>query len=88
MAQTVKKNGKPEATKRATPAQDALEAAIIKFMRKGKEYTSRQVVEGLGRTPGGKEGGPVINVLKRMTEEGVVKQVLSETYRGNCWIRK
>ena len=89
------KSGTKGATAPKAPAktghQDAtaseLRKQLVTFMRKGKEYSSREVVLGLNRTPGQKEGGPVVNALKRMEEEGLVQRVSSETKRGYSWVK-
>lgn len=64
-----------------------IETQVLKFMRKGKQYTSRQVVEGLGRKPGQLEGGPVVNVLKRLVDEKVIKHAPNEGKAGYAWIK-
>jgi hypothetical protein len=79
-----------KATKAASNGQTTskeIEAQVLKFMRKGKEYSSREVVEGLDRTPGQKEGGPVINVLKRLAVEKVVKYAANEGKAGYAWVK-
>lgn len=63
-----------------------LQGEILSFMRKGKEYTSREVVEGLGRTPGNAEGQPVVNQLHKLVEDKKVKNVASEG-RGFSWMK-
>jgi hypothetical protein len=79
---------KEKTTRKSRESTKELEGLIIKFLRKGKEYTSRQVVEGLGRKPGGKEGGPVVNILKRLAEDKVVKYGPDEEVRGYVWIKE
>ena len=86
------KNKEPEAkeAKERGPSKQRVElvAQITKFMRKGKTYTSREIVEGLGRTPGSKEGGPVVAALKFMVEQGTMKFAPpAEGQRGQSWVR-
>jgi hypothetical protein len=75
-----------EATNGRTTSKD-LEKLILKFMRKGKQYSSREVVEGLGRKPGQLGGGPVVNVLKRLAEEKVVTSAPNEGKAGYAWVK-
>jgi predicted HTH transcriptional regulator len=63
---------------------EELDAQILKFMRRGKEYTSREVVEGLGREPGNKEGQPVVKRLHALVEAKKIKQVPNEK-NGYSW---
>lgn len=87
-AKTAPKTEAKAKTERGPSKQSvAMQAEIRKFMRKGKPYTSREVVEGLGRTPGAKEGGPVVRELKRMEEAGEVKHANDEDYGGYVWVR-
>ena len=77
-----------EKKERTSKQREELISQITKFMRKGKVYTSREVVEGLGRTPGNTEGQPVVNALKAMLEAGTVKQAPAEEgKRGQRWVR-
>ena len=55
-----KAKAKAKATKAVRTTRDELIALIVKFMRKGKAYSSREVVEGLKREPGSAGGGPVV----------------------------
>lgn len=75
---TVKGKGKTPATPvkapRAASQSAEIQAALLKIMKKGKTYTSRDLVLALGRTPGQKEGGPVVNRLKAMKAAGIVKE--------------
>ncbi len=73
--------------KRDRVTTEEVEAQIVKVMRKGKNYTSREVVEALGRTPGSQEGGPVVRTLKRMVDEKKVKHGPNEGVAGNVWCR-
>jgi hypothetical protein len=72
---------------RTSPQTQELRKKILSFMKKGKEYSSRQVVEGVGRTPGGKEGGPVVRQLQQLAEERVVKHASTEGTRGFNWTK-
>lgn len=86
-----------KATKKApakkTPAKNGrissseLQAQIVKFMAKNKEYSSRAIVEGLGRKPGAAQGGPVVRALHALEEAHVVKELDLEEYRGKSWKR-
>ena len=66
--------------------ESPIRAEILSFMRKGKAYTSREVVEGLGREPGNKGGGPVVSQLKKLATEGIVIQ--GEGEKGYTWTKK
>jgi hypothetical protein len=89
-AKTAKKAAKKSAKKASRPRVMAadLQATILKFMKAGKEYTSREIVEGLGRTPGSAEGGPVVRNLHAMVEAKTVKAVSAEDKRGQVWVKK
>jgi hypothetical protein len=84
-AKLVKKESAPRATRTDTTE---LQNQILKFMKKGHDYSSREIVVGLGRTPGGKEGGPVVNHLKLMVEDGRVAYGSTEGKRGNVWVKQ
>ena len=83
----VKKAAKPK--KEDSEAKErvgaVLQSEILSFMRKGNEYTSREIVEGLGRIPGNAEGQPVVNQLHKLAEEKKVKNVANEGKRGFSW---
>ncbi len=71
---------------------------ILKMMKANHPYTSKQIVVGLDRTPGQKEGGPVINLLKKMVMEKLIDERKdleytddegqSKTYPGYAWVKK
>lgn len=48
-------------------------------------HTSRAVVLGLGRTPGQKQGQPIVNALHALMAAGLVAKVPNAHYRGNTW---
>lgn len=78
---------KAKSSRAPSAAASELRKKVLGFMRKGKEYTSREIVEGVGRTPGAKEGGPVIRLLKTLVEEKVVRHAPNEGGRGQSWVR-
>lgn len=78
---------KKVAAKKRTSGAD-LQKKILSFMRKGKAYTSREVVEGLGRKPGAKEGGPVVRQLHKLAADDQVKHGPDEGHRGYVWVKK
>lgn len=55
---------------------------IVKFMKKGKPYTTRDIVVGLGRTPGNAGGGPVVRELKKLEAEKKVTYASGEAVEG------
>lgn len=90
-AKPAKKPAKPAKktpVDRAKPVSDAIRNDIVKFMRKGKEYTSREIVEGVGREPGPAGGGPVVRILKELVAERLVAHANAEGKRGQCWVKK
>jgi hypothetical protein len=89
-AKATKKKAKKPAKKSDRPRVTAeeLDKEILKFMKGGKEYSSREVVEGLGRTPGSAQGGPVVRRLAALVEAKSVKNVSSEGKRGQVWMKK
>lgn len=67
---------------------------VLQFMVPGTVYTTREVVVGVGRTPGAAEGDPVVNVLRSLVDGGLVEQVGEKgkannprQYSGYCWRR-
>jgi hypothetical protein len=62
-----------------------LTESILKFMEAGKTYSSREIVEGLGREPGQKGGGPVVNCLTRLMSDG--KVVGEKKPNGYVWTK-
>lgn len=60
---------KPKVKVKAT---SSLQDEALAFMKKGQKYRTRDVVEGLGRTPGQKEGQPVTNALKALAVAGKI----------------
>ena len=76
-------------SKQRVKASD-LQKEVLAFMKKGKAYTSREVVVGLNRTPGGKEGGPVVNLLKKLNKQApkLVTIENNEGYAGYVWVKK
>lgn len=79
---------KVEKAERNKPVSDALQAEILKFMRKGKEYTSREIVVGVGRKPGSAGGGPVVRILKELVKAKQVAYASAEGKKGMCWTKK
>lgn len=81
-----KASSKPEQKQGTKTAE--IRSRVLSFMRKGKEYGSRDIVLGIGRTPGATQGGPVIRVLHSLVEEGLVKYSANEGKRGFRWVKK
>lgn len=78
---------KAEAAKPKKEAEKvSLSAQILKLMRKGKTYPSRDIVVAMGREPGSK-GQTIVNCLKKMADQGLVTKTPDDNGRGYKWTR-
>jgi hypothetical protein len=85
---TTKKVAK-KSVKKAAPKKEDLCNQIMSFMRKGKDYSSREIVVGLDRTPGAAEGNPVVRALKSLVEQKLIKHApKTDGKRGTIWTKR